>query len=431
MRTRTTLLQAHTHQWLGTFGQAGNADYRGELLRGLEVIAAYQAKLGLLRDQALIRLDGQYGNGAIVADLLAAGIHWLMRGKDYGLLDLASVKERLALPADEQFVHAESGICRDLFECGDLPVTAEGHRSRVIIATHPAGTTASPIGVTRDQRVYELFFTALPALGFSAADVVKLYLHRGSFETVLADEGHEQDSDRWSSYTPHGQETWQILSHWMWNLRQELSQQWQPTSMRLTKFSPPRTEALPSADPPPTELLFGPPQWARAPRVGSLGGRDFLLQADGTLRCRQGASLYPQERRPEHDGTVRVLSAARIADCRICSLRPLCQEHGTSTKKPRRVSAVLHPLPPVRPQVQPRRAWIRWQRSHLVTVQAPLSSPPPSTPAVFSRAQRAHWRMTWPQRLARNARPPSASPVGIMVYRLSTVFAQALGLRVA
>jgi len=209
------------------------------LLRGLEVIAAYQEKLSRPRGQALIRLDGQYGNGAIVADLLAAQIPWLMRGKDYGLLELAQVKERLALPADEQFVHPESGICRDLFECGELPVTAEGHRSRVIIATHPAGTTASPIGVTRDQRVYELFFTALPALGFTAADVVKLYLHRGSFETVLSDEDREQDSDRWSSYTPFGQEIWQILSQWMWNLRQELSQQWQPTSMRLTEFAPP------------------------------------------------------------------------------------------------------------------------------------------------------------------------------------------------
>src|SRR5258708_25920151 len=112
-----------------------------------------------------------------------------MRGKDYGLLDLVPVKERLALPADEQFVHPESGTCRDLFDCGELSVTAEGHRSRVIIATHPAGTTVSPIGVARQGVVYELFFTALPTLGFSAADVVKLYLHRGSFETVLADSG--------------------------------------------------------------------------------------------------------------------------------------------------------------------------------------------------------------------------------------------------
>jgi len=239
VRTRTTLLQAHTHQWLGTFGDAGNADYRGELLRGLEVIAAYQAKLNLSRSQALIRLDGQYGNGAIVADLLEAGIPWLMRGKDYGLLELPQVKQRLALPADEQFVHPESGICRDLFDGGEVPVTAEGHRSRVIVATHPAGATASPIGVTRDGVVYELFFTALPALGFTAADVVKLYLQRGSFETVLADEDREQDSDRWSSYTTYGQEAWQILAQWIWNLRQELSQQWQPTSMRLTEFAPP------------------------------------------------------------------------------------------------------------------------------------------------------------------------------------------------
>ena len=101
--------------------------------------------------------------------------------------DLPQVKKRLALPADEQFTHPESGICRDLFDCGQVPVTAQGHRARLIVATHQAAT--SPIGVTRAGVVYELFFTALTALGFTAADVVKLYLHRGSFETVLSDSG--------------------------------------------------------------------------------------------------------------------------------------------------------------------------------------------------------------------------------------------------
>jgi hypothetical protein len=236
VRTRTTLLQAHTHQWLFTCGGAGNADYRGELLRGLSVIVAYQTALGLQPGQALVRLDGQYGNGAIVVDLIAAGVCFVMRGKDYALLDLPAVQQRLALPADEQFTHPESGTRRDLFDCGEVPVTAEGQHARLIVATHQAAT--SPIGVTRNGIVYELFFTALPALGFTAADVVKLYLHRGSFETVLADEDREQDCDRWSSYTTHGQEVWQILSQWIWNLRQELSQQWRPTSMRLTEFSP-------------------------------------------------------------------------------------------------------------------------------------------------------------------------------------------------
>src|SRR5437588_4868629 len=109
--------------------------------------------------------------------------------------------------------------------------------------------------------------------------------------------------------------------------------------------------------------------------------------------------VSPQERRREHDGTVRLLSAARRASCRSCPLRIHCQGHGTSTKKPRRVSAVLHPLPLMGPEElppsrlfapalhpvlwgdwsrgPPRRAWIRWQRSHLVTVEvAPV--PPPA-----------------------------------------------------
>jgi len=201
-----------------------------------------------------------------------------------------------------------------------------------------------------------------------------------------------------------------------------------------------------------TKRSFGPPQWARVARVGSLAGHDFLPQADGTLRCRQGAPLYPQERRPEHDGTMRVVYAARIADCRSCPLRSHCQGHGTSTKKPRRVSAVLHPLPEKVPELplsgcsplgshpvlwgdwsrtQPRRDWIGWQRSHLVTVEvAAIACCISSPPTTFSRAQRAHWRMTQQQRLTRNRRPSSAPPVEITVYGISTAFAQVLGLRV-
>src|SRR5436853_2027429 len=83
VRTRTALLQAHTHQWLFTCGAAGNGEYRGELFRALTVIVAYQAAVGLLPSQALVRLDGLYGNGAIIVDLIAAGVCFVMRGKDY------------------------------------------------------------------------------------------------------------------------------------------------------------------------------------------------------------------------------------------------------------------------------------------------------------------------------------------------------------
>jgi hypothetical protein len=45
--------------------------------------------------------------------------------------------------------------------------------------------------------------------------VLDLYLHRGSFETVLADEDEEQAVDRWVSRTQWGQEFWQIISQWI------------------------------------------------------------------------------------------------------------------------------------------------------------------------------------------------------------------------
>lgn len=451
VRTRTTVLQAHTHQWLFTGGNAGNGDYRGELLRGLAVIAAYQTSQGLSTGQALVRLDGQYGNGAIVADLSAAGVNFVTRGKDYAVLDLPQVKERLALPPDEQFTHPETGTYRDVFDCGELPITAEGHHCRVIVATRQASAAVSPVGTTRDGVVYELFFTALPAESFTASDVVKLYLHRGSFETSLADEDLEQGHDRWCSYTAQGQEFSQILAQWMWNVRQELSQQWQPTPMRQTEFAPAQPVSQPSSERVATKPSFGPPQWARAARGGSLGGQDFVAQPDGTLRCPQGATLYPQERRSERDGTLRMLYAARIADCRSCPLRTQCQGHGASTNKPRRVSAVLHPQPqPVSeehpppclpaahpilwddlPRCQPRRAWMQWLRNHLVTVDAPPTLHPPPALRPFTRTQRAHWRLNWGQRLACNARPLAAPPVEITVYGIPTIFAQTLGLRMA
>jgi hypothetical protein len=38
IRTRTTISQAHTSQWLGNFGNRGNEEYREELTRALFVI---------------------------------------------------------------------------------------------------------------------------------------------------------------------------------------------------------------------------------------------------------------------------------------------------------------------------------------------------------------------------------------------------------
>jgi hypothetical protein len=236
VRTRTTVLQAHSSQWLGTFGNPGNGEYRTELRRAVEAIGSYLHAHQLPKECALLRLDGLYGTGAVLADLL--GFAFVMRGKDYGLLDQPVVQTRLHLPADQQFSRWESPLVRTLYDCPDVPVGASGQRCRLVVATHPVGVTKKRIGVQRDGLIYELFLTKLPREAFTAADVVALYLHRGAFETTLSDEDSEQDPDRWCSHAACGQEAWQIICQWIWNLRLELGHQLEPEPLRTTEFAP-------------------------------------------------------------------------------------------------------------------------------------------------------------------------------------------------
>jgi hypothetical protein len=110
VRTRTTVLQAHTHQWVGTFSGAsgaGNGNYRGELRQAIQAISGYAKAQSVPLSQAVVRLDGQYGNGAIVADL--ADLAYVMRGKDYDLLDLHEVQVRLVQPPDQQITPPKPG----------------------------------------------------------------------------------------------------------------------------------------------------------------------------------------------------------------------------------------------------------------------------------------------------------------------------------
>ena len=93
-RTRTTVLQAHTHQWLGTFGNAGNGDYRGELLRARAVISSYATALALPLSHILTRLDGLYGNAAPLVDLLTFGSVQHGAGEDVQLPDVLTRAQR-------------------------------------------------------------------------------------------------------------------------------------------------------------------------------------------------------------------------------------------------------------------------------------------------------------------------------------------------
>lgn len=148
------------------------------------------------------------------------------------------------------------------------------------------------------------------------------------------------------------------------------------------------------------------------------------------------------ERRREADGTLRVVYAASIRSCRPCSLREQCQWNGSTTAKPRQVSVLLHPLV-VGPDPVLRRDWSRrfYRRAciQLVRHQCVEVEVEPATTALmnvnsaapFSRAERAHYRLSWTERLARNARPPTAGQVRIALCGVPADFATSLGLPTA
>jgi len=67
VRTRTTALQMHTRQWVGTYGGRGNGDYQKELASAVRAIITYLKHFALNLEVALVRLDGQYSDAVVIA----------------------------------------------------------------------------------------------------------------------------------------------------------------------------------------------------------------------------------------------------------------------------------------------------------------------------------------------------------------------------
>jgi len=463
VRTRTVVQEASTHRLLGTFSGAGNGDYRAELRRAMGTLRSYLAEQPVALSRVIVRLDGLYGDGVVVGDVDQQHLGWLMRGRDYGLLDQPAVQARLALPAQQEHTQLDSGLTRQLFDCPQVVLTALGTRSRVIIATHVPTTASPPVGVLRAGLVYELFYTSLPPQAFLSSDVLDLYFGRGGFESGLADEDQEQDADRWCSGTPWGQDCWQIVAQWVWNVRMELSQRTWPRELRTTQLAealPPETTVVVEASPtmPQVPMLEASAaqltgQWARAPRPGLFAGKDFTPQENGSLNCPAGETLWERERRLQADGSLRIYYAARVSSCRTCALRTQCLRGEPTQRLGRKVSVVVgRPLAPPNPAAaelgaplpvgtEPllwrdwerragRRAWMGWLRSQQVSITRLSTSPPTQSRGspTLTRAQRAHRRLSWAQRLSRNAARAQSPQVRIQLCGIPVALAHTVGL---
>src|SRR5947199_9090185 len=122
---------------MGSFGNPRNGDYGGDLLRAAAVIVGFVTNQEIPLHRAILRLDGQYGDYAVVADLDTSGLPYVMRGKDYGLLDHPEIQARLAQSPDQVVTHPETATTPALFDCLDFALTPMGHCIPAILATHP------------------------------------------------------------------------------------------------------------------------------------------------------------------------------------------------------------------------------------------------------------------------------------------------------
>ena len=229
-----------------------------------------------------------------------------------------------------------------------------------------------------------------------------------------------------------------MVSQWVWNLRLELGHQLHPEPVRTTEFAPALSPPSPHAAP---TSGYAPPQVGLPWKAGRFSGQDFAFQPDGTLRCPVGQSLVANERRREANGSLRVVYAASIRSCRPCSLREQCQWNGSATAKPRQVSVLLHPLGVGSAPLlwrdwsrrQHRRVCIQLVRQQYVAVEVapPTSTSLPVKPVPLSRAQRAHSRLSWAVRLARNGRSEASGQVTIKLFGIPEDFAESIGLKQA
>ncbi|MDO9016513.1 MAG: hypothetical protein Q7V43_06340 [Myxococcales bacterium] len=409
-RTRTTLQQAHTHEWLGCWSAPGNGHPFAQIEDACLAVVRYLLARGLGPTQGLLRLDGLYGYARIAAAITRHGLGYLMRCADYRLFHRKVVQAVIAQAPHATYASPDSPVRRDAWQVLDLPWVAakdpaDAVVTRLIITRRPTMEKGKPrVGKRVGDHVFELFVTDRSASSWSIEDVLSVYLARGGFEATLAQEDRERDLDRTLSWSPAGQSLWTLIGQLAWNVRVRLGAALIPTALRVTLWAPasPSPERESSVAATPTEVaavvagvLCSPSTatatsgaCARGPSKGSrgriaaaagrsygrFGGSDFRWTEDGQLRCPADKLLRPTEMRREAEH-LRVIYQASASDCAACALWGACRGRPVRTDRGRKVS-VLHPLP----LGEASSAQEESAPSAVVPARTPRPTPPAASP---------------------------------------------------
>jgi hypothetical protein len=81
--------------------------------------------------------------------------------------------------------------------------------------------------------------------------------------------------------------------------------------------------------------------------------------------------------------------------------------------------------------IQKRRDVLRTHQRVEVSLPSPATASPRTADVILSRAQRAHSRLSWAARLARNVRSEAAGQVTIKLFGIPEAVAESIGLKQA
>ena len=554
VRTRTTVQQSHTQEWLGTFSGEGNGQPIQELRRACEASRSYLNHHQLPVESGIVRIDGFYGWASTIAEVRESGLHYIGRCSDYGLLKLLQIPEKVVDMEACELHLPDSGLTFQLYDFDWMEWSAANGSCKpflthLLVSRRPApkGPRKQKVGKRVGSYVYELFITSLKSHDFIASDVVTLYYGRSGFETTYMHEDKEQQPDRTYSYNPAGQEWCQLFSQWVWNerLRQGFAAKGEHTRCTIWSEALPVPEALlppdSAASNPVQQTEFieesTPESCAAQEREEELqhlesiseqqpqenieelqrpessaeqqpqevsseemqepesnvaqqtpvaepaqeltsehfGAAYFTLLDTKSLMCRAGKILRKEEELIGAEGQKQYRYAAKASDCSRCEWFFLCRPKAKSMRKGRRVTLTVVDEEPQIPQV-PKPGGVTKESGQETSQKEPAKpraslSPVPTQPVGtkpvlwydlpasmlrrflttlllsvrfdlvvgllpelasdttterLTRAQRAHRRFNYAQRLARNALPQTAVPGSIHIHGLPSKISEYL-----
>lgn len=408
-RNRTTIAQAQTSEWLGTYGGAGNGDAKGELERACAVIRQYLEKQGLNVAHGLVRLDGLYGTASMVSVVQQQGLGYILRCRDYHLLKDATVQRRMQAAASWEWHEIGGNSFTQVLDLGYIEDLGRGYAApmRVIILRTPVKLHKVKVGKRVKDYVYELILTSQSCASLSELDVVSIYRGRAGFEQRLSEEDQEQDYDRWCSWKPEGQEFWQVLAQWSWNWRVWMGWQQSQAQVRQTiwaeaeesdRLSPDNPLRPPAQEPELSPSLmflregassgdcksntakaeemsqteaaegalnaYGPmrvsTEWGRGRGKGNrFGNEDFQIVDKKTVLCPAGNLMHRRTTQQRANGDLAIQFSINARTCQRCPVKKRCLAPHSKGVGGRRVNVVRQALTQVRTAISTCSAVVR------------------------------------------------------------------------